>query len=138
LHQILSQYTYCHAAAALILHLQTKGKKDAQSTVEQEIADNLYYIVKTLKDAAGCDPILVMDNIKNQAIPDDGINSRYGVHILPACCAQCGHKGGHAWSRVNTVSRCPKRRPIITTHHVLLLLLLLCRSASWRSVVSFR
>ena len=68
-------------------HLQTKQGKDAKSTVELETADNLALIVEAFRDAAGEDPILVMDNIKIQAnIPDDWIESRYGNTVLPSGC----------------------------------------------------
>jgi hypothetical protein len=74
-------------AAILVTVLQTKAGDDAQSTVQEEIADNLYLIIQAFREATGEDPILVMDNIRIQAqIPDDLIESRYGDVVLPAGC----------------------------------------------------
>lgn len=75
------------AAAILATDLQTKAGDDAQSTVQEEIADNLYLIIQAFREATGEDPILVMDNIRIQAqIPDDWIECRYGNALLPAGC----------------------------------------------------
>jgi hypothetical protein len=69
------------------LHLQTKRRADALSTVEAEIADNLHFVVEGFRQKTGCDPIIVMDNIKIQAnIPDDWIDSRYDSENLPPGC----------------------------------------------------
>lgn len=71
----------------LLLHLQKKAGGDADSTVEEEIADNLYLLVKRFINIAEEYPILVMDNIKIQAnIEDDYVMSRYGDLYLPAGC----------------------------------------------------
>jgi hypothetical protein len=87
------QIACCHAAAAAAatsrLHLQTKdNKKDADSTVEEEIRDNLYFVIKNFRfETDGEDPILVMDNVNIQAgVPDDWVESRYGDFLLPAGC----------------------------------------------------
>lgn len=72
-------------AAMFCTALQTKDGREAQSTVQQEIEDNLYLIVEKFRQATGEDPILIMDNIRIQAqVPDDMIDSRYGILQLPA------------------------------------------------------
>lgn len=53
--------------------------------MQQEIEDNLCKIVEEFRAKTGEDPILIMDNIRIQAqVPDDLIDSRYGLMPLPA------------------------------------------------------
>lgn len=55
------------------------------STVEQEVHDNLYLLLKKFEEKTGAQqPRLVLDNIRIQAnVPDEQIDSRYGVLDLP-------------------------------------------------------
>lgn len=55
------------------------------STVEQEVHDNLYLLLKKFEEkTGGQQPRLVLDNIRIQAnVPDEQIDSRYGVLDLP-------------------------------------------------------
>lgn len=70
--------------ACCCVYLQTKQGKEAQSTVAEEIADNLYLMMDRFKKKTGSYPILVMDNIWIQScIPCDEIDSSYGRIEVP-------------------------------------------------------
>jgi hypothetical protein len=59
--------------------LQTKKGRDAESTVEEEVRDNLYLMVKHFREVTGEEPIIMMDNIRIQAnVPDKKWECRYG------------------------------------------------------------
>lgn len=59
--------------------MQTKKGKDAESTVEEEVKDNLFLMVKHFKEVTGEEPIIMMDNIRIQAnVPDKEWSCRYG------------------------------------------------------------
>lgn len=67
--------------------MQTKQNKEAQSTVQDETADNVVLAVRHFKLMTGVSPILVLDNIKIQAnIPDLVVASRYGFEALDPGC----------------------------------------------------
>lgn len=59
--------------------LQTKKGKDAESTVEEEVRDNLYLMVEHFREVTNEEPIIMMDNIRIQAnVPDKEWSCRYG------------------------------------------------------------
>ncbi len=67
--------------------LQTKAGRDAAATVHEETCDNVVLAIKQFKQSTGQMPILVLDNIKIQAmVPDRIIESRYGPEYLDDGC----------------------------------------------------
>jgi hypothetical protein len=67
----------------LLAILQTKAGNDAAATVFEETCDNVVLAIRAYERATGDMPVLVMDNIKIQAmVPDDYITSRYGTEWL--------------------------------------------------------